>query len=259
MRARTEEELGMAVVVSARCVHSKKYFWAPPMWQQKLWCGRALLPTVTQAVRLHQPRELPSLRPQGGSARLDYNKPPSSPGNCPCSFTCSLFSLLTTFHLNKVVMFCFWAWTGPLYHQGKNTSQLPHWNPICLLGSACLQHVIVDYVVAVFPPVWPRPGVVVDSCKVTRGSGLFGRVCAENILQPWFKVEVLHEPLLCSFSIAFDIHRFCWMYFSTLFLKNSVRNLLSLCTNQVELSPITALCTEQWKSHASLRGWLCTT
>lgn len=50
--------------------------------------------------------------------------------------------------------------------------------------------------------------MAVDSCKVTGGSGLFGGVCAGKIIQPCFKVEV-REQLLCSFSITFDMHRFC--------------------------------------------------
>ena len=48
----------------------------------------------------------------------------------------------------------------------------------------------MEYVVDVFPP-----GVAADSCKVAGGSGLLGGVCAEKILQPVFKVEVLCEPV----------------------------------------------------------------
>ena len=110
MRARRLKavEPGMAVLLPGRCVN----FGAST--GELLQCGSKScgvaehsFPAVTQASRLHQPWVLSSVCSRGGSGRLDYNKPLSSPSNCPCSFICRLFSLLTTLHLNKVTMFCF--------------------------------------------------------------------------------------------------------------------------------------------------------
>lgn len=101
-------ELGVAVTVSGRCPN----FGAStaellPCGSKSCGVAEHSFPAITQASRFHQPWGLSSVHSRGGSGRLDYNKPLSSPSNCSCSFICRLFSLLTTFHLNKVTMFCF--------------------------------------------------------------------------------------------------------------------------------------------------------
>lgn len=111
--------------------------------------------------------------------------------------------------------------------------------------------------VDVFPLIWLRSEVGVDCCKVTGGSGLLGGVCEKKqTLQPWFKAEDLREPLVCSLSVTFDVHRFCWNYLPTLFLKNWARS-LRFCFALIRYSCQTALLwCEQWACRASWWGRL---
>lgn len=157
MRARTEEEvqLGMAVLVSARCVNFG------PGTSELLPCGSKSrgvaehsFPPITQAVRLHQPWRLSSLCPQGGSGRLDYNKPPSSPGNCPCSFICRLFAHYISFEQSHDVLLLSLNW--PSLPPGEEhlpvTSLKPHLSSgrcvpaahYCWLRGSCVSSCVTE-------------------------------------------------------------------------------------------------------------------
>lgn len=185
MRARRLKgvELGKAVLVSGRWVN----FGAStaellPCGSKSCGVAEHSFPAIPRASRLHQPWGLSSGCSQGGSGRLDYNKRLSFPSSCPCSFVCWLFYLLTTFHLNKVTIFCFWAWTDHLYSEGRAPPRYLTETPYAFPLNVCLQHAIVGYMVDVSPVVWLRAEVAVDSFKVTGGSGLFGGACVEKIL-----------------------------------------------------------------------------